>query len=81
MPVILNPDEYRTWLDRTTTNPAGLVHLFQPYPADLMEMWEVSPLVNNVRNESADLVVPVGNSSTLGHPNGGRIEGSSQHNQ
>jgi putative SOS response-associated peptidase YedK len=59
MPVIFHPDEYRTWLDRLVTNPARLVHLFQPYPADLMEMWQVSPLVNNVRNDSADLIEPV----------------------
>jgi putative SOS response-associated peptidase YedK len=59
MPVILSPDEYRTWLERTTTDPTGLKKMFQPYPADLMEMWPVSPLVNNVRNDSADLVKPV----------------------
>jgi len=60
MPVILHPYEYGEWLDRNTTNPAGLVHLFHPYPADLMEMWPVSPMVNSVKNESPDLVVPVG---------------------
>ena len=65
MPVILHPDEYRTWLDRQVTNPAGLVHLFQPYPPDLMEMFEVSPLVNSVKNDSADLVVPVLDANTL----------------
>lgn len=65
MPVILSPDEYRTWLERTTTNPAGLVHLFQPFPTDLMEMWAVSPKVNSVRNESPDLVVPVGDTPLL----------------
>lgn len=65
MPVILSPDEYSTWLDRNTTNPASLVRLFQPYPVDLMEMQRVSPLVNNVRNESADLVMPVGDARPL----------------
>lgn len=59
MPVILPPAEYSTWLDRNTTNPAGLVQLFQPYPADMMEIYPVSPLVNNVKNESADLLDPV----------------------
>jgi len=62
MPVILHPDEYHAWLDRNTTNPAGLVHLFQAYPADLMDMWPVSPMVNSVKNDSAELVVPVGDS-------------------
>jgi putative SOS response-associated peptidase YedK len=43
----------------------GLVHLFQPYPADLMVMYPVSPLVNNAGNDSADLVVPVADATTL----------------
>ena len=38
MPVILSPDEYKAWLDRQVTNPAGLTHLFHSYPAYLMEM-------------------------------------------
>jgi putative SOS response-associated peptidase YedK len=64
MPVILSPDEYRTWLERTTTDPTGLKKMFQPYPADLMERWEVSPMVNKVANDSADLVVPVQDDAT-----------------
>ena len=60
MPVVLSPDEYRTWLERTTTDPTSLKKMFQPYPADLMEMWQVSPLVNNVKNDGPELVVPVG---------------------
>jgi putative SOS response-associated peptidase YedK len=59
MPVILSRDEYRTWLERHTTDPSSLKKMFQPYPADLMEKWEVSPSVNSVKNESADLVLPV----------------------
>ena len=61
MPVILSPNECRTWLERTTTDPIGMKKMFQPYPADLMEMWQVSPLVNSIGNDSADLVVPVEN--------------------
>jgi putative SOS response-associated peptidase YedK len=41
---------------------ARLVHLFQPYPADMMEMQRV-PLVNSVKNESADLIDPASDSS------------------
>ena len=50
------------------TNPASLAH---PYPADLMEVQRVSPLVNSVKYESADLVVPVGDYPILniGCPN------------
>jgi putative SOS response-associated peptidase YedK len=56
MPVILHPDEYRTWLDRNLTDPAGLSRLFQPYPADLMEIRPVSPLVNSPKNDMAQLI-------------------------
>jgi len=59
MPVILHPDDYGAWLDRKLADPANLVHLFHPYPADLMEMWPVSPLLNNPKNNSARLVDPV----------------------
>jgi putative SOS response-associated peptidase YedK len=59
MPVILSLHEFRAWIDRQMTNPETLQRKFQPYPADLMEMWPVSMLVNNVRNDSPDLVVPV----------------------
>jgi putative SOS response-associated peptidase YedK len=65
MPVILSRDELAGWLDRNTTNPAGLAHLFQPYPADMMDMYPVSPLVNSPKNDSADLIMPVGDSQFL----------------
>ena len=38
--------------------------LFQPYPADLMQIYPVSLLVNNVRNESDVLAVPQGGTAT-----------------
>lgn len=66
MPVILHLDEIRLWLDRQVTDPSALGRFFQPYPADLMEMWRVLPLVNSVRNESAELVVPVGEGGIQG---------------
>lgn len=49
MPVILHPQEFNWWLNRETTDPEKLKQLYQPYPADLMEMWQVSPLVNSPR--------------------------------
>jgi len=52
MPVILHPQEFTLWLDRTITDPEQLKPLYQPYPADLMEMWPVSPIVNSPRNDS-----------------------------
>ncbi|MBU5612666.1 SOS response-associated peptidase [Geomonas azotofigens] len=59
MPVILHPAECGRWLDRSITNPSGLATLFQPYPADLLEMWQVSPLVNTVKHDSYELIAPI----------------------
>jgi putative SOS response-associated peptidase YedK len=59
MPVILHPEEYNLWLDREVTNPESLKHLYQPYPADLMEMYPVSPLVNSPRNDSPACIEPL----------------------
>jgi putative SOS response-associated peptidase YedK len=64
MPVVLTMDEYRTWLERTTTDPTSLKKMFQPYPADLMVMYPVSPLVNKVRNDSADLIESLQDATT-----------------
>lgn len=60
MPVILHPDGHQVWLDRDITDPARLERLYYPYPADLMGSWSVSPLINNIKNDSANLICPVG---------------------
>lgn len=59
IPVLLHLSEYDLWLDREVTNPEKLHSLYQPYPPDLMEMYRVSPLVNNVRNDSPDCIEPI----------------------
>jgi putative SOS response-associated peptidase YedK len=56
MPVILHPSEYPFWLDRDMTDPQKLIQLYKPYPADLIEMHQVSPLVNDARNNGPDLI-------------------------
>jgi hypothetical protein len=57
-PVILYTAECRTWLDRENTDPAPLVRLYQPYPAELMQAYIVSCQVNAVRNQGRDLIQP-----------------------
>jgi putative SOS response-associated peptidase YedK len=42
-------DEFGGWLDRRVPKPAGLKKMFQPFPADIMEMSPVSPMVNTLR--------------------------------
>jgi len=58
MPVILHSQEYDIWLDREMTDPEKLKHLYKSYPADLMEMYPVSPQVNSLRNDSPELIKP-----------------------
>jgi len=59
MPVILHPQEYDVWLDREMTDPEKLNPLYKPYPAERMEMYPVSDLVNSPRNDTPDLIKPV----------------------
>ena len=58
------------WYDTATRNAQGIEwdvpvtgydprDLLKPYAAEQMELWPVSSRVNNVRNEDADLLVPV----------------------
>jgi len=56
MPVLLKPADWELWLDRTVTDPARVRPLMRPYPAEEMEGWSVSPLVNSTKNDHAQLV-------------------------
>jgi putative SOS response-associated peptidase YedK len=58
MPVVLPPDQFGLWLDRAVTDPAALLPLLVPYPADLMTATAVNPRVNNARNEGPECVEP-----------------------
>jgi putative SOS response-associated peptidase YedK len=56
MPVIIQPKDYSLWLDRKITDPGIVKSLCIPCPAELMEMYPVSALVNNPRNDSAECI-------------------------
>ncbi|AFH63679.1 SOS response-associated peptidase [Paenibacillus caseinilyticus] len=56
MPVILPREAERLWLDPGVEDPGHLQGLLQPYPAEEMYAYEVSPLIGNVRNDSAELL-------------------------
>jgi putative SOS response-associated peptidase YedK len=51
MPVILHPDEFGLWLDRQVHEAERLTTLFAPYPADRLEAYQVSTLVNSPAHE------------------------------
>ena len=56
MPVMLHEKDFRRWLDPADRMPDELNDLIAPYPAEAMEVWPVSKLVNSPRNEGPDLI-------------------------
>jgi putative SOS response-associated peptidase YedK len=59
MPVILHPTEFDLWLDRSMNNPEKLQRLYQPYPSELMQEWEVSTPVNSPPHAPPESSIPV----------------------
>ena len=58
MPVILSAETEPLWLDPLTETPDVLEPLLLPAPPELLEIREVSPTVNNVRNDGPDCIAP-----------------------
>jgi len=58
MPVILAPQDYSTWLARST-EPDRLRALIGALPVTPLCLFPVSKAVGNVKNDSPDLIVPV----------------------
>jgi putative SOS response-associated peptidase YedK len=56
MPVILNPDDYGVWLDREFEDGKRLLNMLRPFPADRMDAYPVSTVVNNPRNDAEECV-------------------------
>ena len=59
MPVILNPNDYFLWLDPTTQDLPTLTSCLQSNPEEGMEVYPVSPLVNNPRNDTSLCIQPL----------------------
>ncbi|MBI4789671.1 MAG: SOS response-associated peptidase [Chloroflexi bacterium] len=59
MPVILPKKAHKLWLDPANQDLDELVALLQPYPADKLIAYPVAPLVNSIRNNSAENIRPV----------------------
>ena len=58
MPVILSAETEPLWLDPITEEPANLEPLLVPAPEELLSVREVSPVVNNARNEGPGCIAP-----------------------
>lgn len=57
MPVILEPDHWDTWL--AARDMVATQAMLQPFPAQLMAAYPVSPKVGNVKNDTPDLIEPM----------------------
>jgi putative SOS response-associated peptidase YedK len=60
MPVILADRDADDWMDPRAADPLALKRLLVPAPADLLIATPVSPKVNNVHNDSPELLEPAG---------------------
>jgi putative SOS response-associated peptidase YedK len=58
MPVVLDEAGREAWL-APAAEPAALRALLRPCPADVLEVYEVSRLVNAPRNDSPECIAPV----------------------
>jgi putative SOS response-associated peptidase YedK len=56
MPVILKKEQESIWLDRGVEDTNELLPLLKPYPAEEMEVYPVSPLVNNAKHDTPDCI-------------------------
>jgi len=59
MPVVLPESAWSTWLDTENRDVVKLHELLVPSPANELEMWPVSTLVNKADNNGPELVVAV----------------------
>jgi len=65
MPVILADRDADDWMDPRAPDPLALKKLLVPAPADLLIATPVSPGVNNVDNDSPDLLKAAGQMSLI----------------
>jgi putative SOS response-associated peptidase YedK len=59
MPVILPEEAYPIWLESGEADLQQLAGLLKPYPAEQMQAYPVSPLVNSPKNDLPEVIRPV----------------------
>jgi len=59
MPVIVPPDAWDRWLDSGLADPAQLQGLLVPADDDGLDLYPVTRLVNDVRNDGPNLIEPL----------------------
>ena len=58
MPVILPQEAESLWLDHNITDPGVPTSLFAPYPSQLMNVYQVSPVVNSPKHNDPTCIEP-----------------------
>ena len=59
MPVILRESDEARWLDPEITDSKSVLSLLKPYPAQEMECYKVSTIVNSPKNDAPECLIPV----------------------
>lgn len=59
MPVIVDPADFDLWMDPKAKDHWAIDNVLKPYSPDRMEIYPVSPMVNNPSNEDAGCINPV----------------------
>lgn len=60
MPVILHQEDHELWLSPGEGDPAALQRLLDPYPAEELQAYPVSPFVNSPKNNDPRCIEPAG---------------------
>ena len=66
MPVILQPEDEEPWLDASRTPFGKAKSLLKPYPEELMDPHDVSPIVNSAKYDGPEYIQPVQMTRCLG---------------
>ena len=59
MPVILNEDQVKIWLDPKLKDQEALKKILVPFDSVYMDFYEVSKVVNNASNKSEETIIPI----------------------
>ncbi len=65
MPAVIGPEAWALWLDPTPRDAGELLALLEPRDDIALEAYAVLPLVNSVRNDGPDLLLPATGESGL----------------
>ncbi len=65
MPVMLRPEDEEQWLDASRTPFAKAKSVLKPYPDELMDAHDVSPIVTSAKYDGPECIRPVSDDEVL----------------